>query len=172
MNKRTKSSLNGMRAAIMTVEEVVKSRNQVRVLCVWLLGHRFAPPDTQLTPLPPQRTFTSISNLEAALKSFRRLLKGGYDTIPSYSAFKLLDDMDTKIGDVRVALEVGTEGLSKIAGEVRMGNEQSKQRSKRSDDFLPQFLLASLLPTRRTSPHLTPPHSSPISAGLPSRGCS
>ncbi|GMI33952.1 hypothetical protein TrCOL_g13247 [Triparma columacea] len=29
VNKRTKSSLNGMRAAIMTVEEVVKSRNQV-----------------------------------------------------------------------------------------------------------------------------------------------
>ncbi|GMI26134.1 hypothetical protein TrRE_jg1357, partial [Triparma retinervis] len=28
VNKRTKSSLNGMRAAIMTVEEVVKSRNQ------------------------------------------------------------------------------------------------------------------------------------------------
>ena len=42
------------------------------------------------------------------------MLKGGYDTIPSYSAFKLLDDMDTKIGDVRVALEVGTEGLSKV----------------------------------------------------------
>mmetsp|Transcript_23908 Transcript_23908/g.49823 ORF Transcript_23908/g.49823 Transcript_23908/m.49823 type:complete len:453 (+) Transcript_23908:124-1482(+) len=110
INKRTKSSLNGMRAAIMTVEEVVKSRNR--------------------------RTFTSISNLESALKSFRRLLKGGYDTIPSYSAFKLLDDMDTKIGDVRVALEVGTEGLSKIAGEV----SRREAAVNREDDTMIEVL--------------------------------
>lgn len=76
----------------MTVEEVVKSRNT--------------------------RTFDSLKNLDAAVKNFRRLLKGGYDVLPSYSAFKLLDDMDKKVGDIRVALEVGSEGLSRVAGEA------------------------------------------------------
>ena len=99
-------------------------------------------PLPNLRPPPPspqsrnQRTFISISNLEAALKSFRRLLKGGYDTIPSYSAFKLLDDMDTKIGDVRVALEVGTEGLSKIAGQV----SRREAAVNRDDDTMIEVL--------------------------------
>ncbi|GMH48286.1 hypothetical protein TrRE_jg5885 [Triparma retinervis] len=44
--------------------------------------------------------------------------------------------MDTKIGDVRVALEVGTEGLSKIAGEV----SRREAAVNRDDDTMIEVL--------------------------------
>jgi len=44
--------------------------------------------------------------------------------------------MDTKIGDVRVALEVGTEGLSKIAGQV----SRREAAVNRDDDTMIEVL--------------------------------